>query len=269
MALITLTTDFGMRDAYVAQMKGVIASIAPLARVIDVTHEIPPFNVFHAAHVLRSLRGWFPPETIHVVVVDPGVGTDRRILLARTGGQFFLVPDNGVITFVHRDAAIEDLVVVEDRRYFLPRISTTFHGRDIFAPVAAHLASGVKPQRFGRTTDRLELLPADLQLVTDRTCVTGRVVYVDRFGNLVTNISEKDLGPLLHRPQAVEVRINEIPIGPLRSAYAEAAPGRPLALIGSTGFLEIAVNQGSALQQFGPTENLAVSVRLFNTLERR
>ncbi|GMU38824.1 MAG: SAM-dependent chlorinase/fluorinase [Phycisphaerae bacterium] len=260
MNLITLTTDFGTADAYVAIMKGVIAGVAPKARVIDVTHDVPPYGIRDAAHVLRCLRPWYPSGTVHVCVVDPGVGTDRRILLARCAGSFFLVPDNGVITFVHRDAPIEALHVVENRQYFLSAVSRTFHGRDIFAPVAARLASGVKPESFGRATDRLELLPEEWNVVLTREGVAGRVIRADRFGSLITNIHAKDLGPLIHRPQQTEVRVNDASIGPLRATYADIPPGEMLALIGSSGFLEVAVNRGSAAARFGDLETLRIRV---------
>lgn len=255
MPLITLTTDFGCKDPYVAIMKGVILSITPRANIIDITHDIPPFNVVAAAHVLRSICPWFPSGTIHVVVVDPGVGTDRRILLARNADHLFLVPDNGVITYAHRDRAMQVVRIVENRHLFLSRVSNTFHGRDIFAPVAAHLAQGLKPDRVGRLTDVLQLLPPDLADLTIRADeVNGRVVYSDRFGNLVTNIHVRDLGPLLQPSRRAQVYLGEKWIGPILRCYGDAPPLTPLALIGSHDFIEIAVNQGSAAETFGTND---------------
>lgn len=262
MALITLTTDFGCKDPYVAVMKGVILGIAPNARIVDVTHDVPPFNIVAAAHVLRAVRPWFPPGTIHVVVVDPGVGTDRRILLAQSANQLFLAPDNGVLTFAHREQAMQSVRVVENRNYFLSRVSNTFHGRDIFAPVAAHLANGVAPDRIGRPTDVLQLLAPDLaELTIGADGVTGCVVWVDRFGNLVTNIHVRDLGPLVHPSRRAQVYVGNERIGPLLHRYGDAPAHAPLALIGSHDFVEIAVNQGSAAAKYGQGLHVRISVR--------
>jgi len=259
--LITLITDFGTRDPYVGAMKGVIAGIAPKCRVIDITHQVPPFNIQHAAYVLRSIWPWYPPGTIHVAVVDPGVGSDRDIVLAGYAGRYVLAPDNGLITMVHRDYPIDELYVVENRSFFIPQPSATFHGRDIFSPVAAHLANGVKPSRFGRAADHVEVLSLELKGTVTNDGVTGRIIYQDRFGNLVTNIGRDDLGPICRRPENTEVFIDDASVGPLRCAYHEVAPGEPLALIGSLGFLEISVNQGNAAERFSVSESTQVQVR--------
>ena len=159
MQIITLITDYGGRDYYVGALKGVILSIAPKVTLVDVTHEVEPHNILHAAFVLRSIWPWFPAGTIHLVIVDPGVGTERRVLLGRYDGSYVVAPDNGVLSFLHRELRTEAMHVVEDPRFTLPHVSSTFEGRDVLAPVAAHLALGVKPRDFGRATDRVEVFP--------------------------------------------------------------------------------------------------------------
>ncbi len=257
---ITLTTDFGTRDPYVGAMKGVIASIAPKARVIDVSHDVPPQQILFGAFVLHGVWAYYPEGTVHVAVVDPGVGSNRAIILARYAGRFLIAPDNGLATMVHRHFPIEEAYVVENRSLFLPMPSSTFHGRDIMAPVAAHLANGLKPARVGRACERLELLPIEFHGEFRDDGVHGRVIYVDRFGNLVTNIRLEDLGPLQRVRDHLRVFVDGQDVGPIRHAYYESPPGAPVALIGSSGFLEIAVNQGSAAERFPPTAPVRVAM---------
>jgi len=259
--IIALTTDFGTRDAYVAAMKGVVLSLAPEARIIDITHEIEPQNVLHGAFVLWQVWPWYPPGTIHVAVVDPGVGTARRILLGKYGGRFFIGPDNGVVTFLQREVQLEEMYVVENRRYFLPTIATTFHGRDILAPVAAHLSLGITPKEFGRATTHIEMLPVERRARDTSEGLIGSVIHADRFGNLVTNIAAEQLGRFQCGDSAPEVYMNNEPIGPVRAAYAEVAIGEPIALFGSSGLLEIAVGRGSALLRFGAGGCVEVKLR--------
>lgn len=261
MPVITLLTDYGLRDHFVGEMKGVILSIAPEAVIVDITHDIEPFGVRQGTFVLRQVWARFPAGTVHCAVVDPGVGSERRIILGQYAGRYVVAPDNGLLTWVHRDYAPETMVVVEDRRYFLPQISATFHGRDIMAPAAAHLANGVQPRAFGRVTDRLEMLPiAPRAEATDRGW-SGIVIYVDRFGNMVTNIHEEQLLASGGGMRTWEVVVNGASIGPMRSSYCEVAVGTTLAIIGGSGFLEIASNQGSAAKRFAPIENVRVEVR--------
>jgi len=261
MPIITLLTDYGLRDHYVGELKGVILTIAPKTQVVDITHDIESFNVRQAAFVLHQVWSRFPPGSVHLVVVDPGVGSDRRIILGQYAGRFVVAPDNGLVTWVHREYEAEAMFVAEDRRYFLPQISSTFHGRDIMAPVAAHLANGVQPRAFGRVADRLEMLPIPYRAeATDRGWL-GSVIYVDRFGTMVTNIREEQLHTPRDEPRSWEVLVNGTSIGPIRSAFCEVAAGTALALVGSSGVLEIAVNQGSAAERFAPTENVRVEVR--------
>lgn len=264
--LITLTTDFGTRDAYVGAMKGVIAGIAPKAVIIDISHEVPPHDVQHAAFVMYAVWPYYPTETIHVAVVDPGVGSDRAVILARYAGRYLLAPDNGLVTMVHRHFPIESATLIENRSYFLAGLSATFHGRDVFAPVAAHLACGVKPSRLGRPTDRLEMLPLSLHGEIRGDGVAGRVIYVDRFGSLITNIRRQDLGVLLRSPRDLRVYVQGADVGPIRGAYGDVAAGEPAALISSSGFLEISVNQGRAADRLGAGVNGTVDVKILRDL---
>lgn len=261
MQIITLITDYGTRDQYVGALKGVILSIAPSVRVVDITHDIEPHNVLHGAFVLWQIHPWYPRGTIHLVVVDPGVGSDRRIILGRYGGQHVIAPDNGLVTLIHREMPVEAVYVVENRRYFLPHISTTFHGRDIMAPVAAHLANGLDPRECGRGTDRLEILPVAYRAEVDGDVVRGSVLYADRFGTLITNINEDQLPVSRVGPCKFDVLVNGTNIGPVRSAFFDVAQGEPVALIGSSGMLEIAINRGSAVERFGPAAAVRIEVR--------
>lgn len=260
MSIITLITDYGTRDHYVAALKGVILGVAPDVRIVDVTHEVEPHNVLHAAFVLRQIWPWYPPGTVHLAVVDPGVGSERRIVLGRYDGRCVVAPDNGLVTFVHRDRPAEAMHVVENRRYFLPEPSATFHGRDIMAPVAAHLANGVNPREFGPVTDRLEMLPISNRAETTTEGVRGRVLHVDHFGTLVTNILREQLEERGSPSRALEVRVNGKSIGPVRSTFADVCLGEAIALIGSCGLLEVAVNQGRAVELFGPPDTIRIDV---------
>ena len=264
MPIVTLITDYGTRDYYVAALKGVILGIARDVRIIDVTHDVEPHNILHGAFILWQIWPWYPKGTIHLAVVDPGVGSDRRIVLGQYAGCYVIAPDNGLISLLHRDIPLEAMHVVENRRYFAAEVSRTFHGRDIMAPVAAHLANGVRPDEFGRLTDPLEMLPVAHRAEATGDGLRGSVLYVDRFGTMVTNVAQDQLAGL--RPpgggQPVrEVLVNGTPIGPVRSAFCDVALGDPVALIGGSGLLEIAVNQGSAVERFGPRDAVSVEVR--------
>ncbi|MGH8597511.1 MAG: SAM hydrolase/SAM-dependent halogenase family protein, partial [Gammaproteobacteria bacterium] len=183
------------------------------------------------------------------------------IILGQYAGRFVVAPDNGLVTCVHREYAPEPMVIVEDRRYFLPQISSTFHGRDIMAPVAAHLANGVQARAFGRVTDCLEMLPFPQRAEATDGGWLGCVIYVDRFGGMVTNIREEQLRTPRGAQRSWVVLVNGTSIGPIRSAFCDVAAGATLAMIGGSGFLEIAVNQGSAAQRFAPIEHVRVEVR--------
>jgi len=242
--LITLTTDFGEGSPYVAAMKGVILGINPDARLVDLSHRIPPQNILHAAWFLASALPWFPPETMHVIVVDPGVGTKRKLLLVHAGTQWLLVPDNGCWTLAaERMADRPDVRWLKERSYWLPEVSRTFHGRDILAPVAAHLSLGLAPEKCGppATYWTSFLLPPPA-LAPRR--ITGEVIFIDDFGNLITNIPARALRqPGFRSPR---VRVGDHNVKQFVGTYGEAEEGSPVGLIGSEGHLEVAVINGSA-----------------------
>ncbi len=253
--VITLLTDFGLTDPYVGIMKGVIASRCAAARVIDLTHDIPPQHVNAAAFALDSAWRYFPAGTVHVVVVDPGVGSDRAVLAAECGGHRFVAPDNGLLSAVFESNAPDRVVNVEAPEWFLKPLSRTFHGRDVFAPVAAALAMGVALGDLGPPPEGWVQQPAAAKVrVTDDGELIGQVVYIDRFGNAVTNIRGTAL-PIKPQVTAAGRRVGE-----LVDSYAAAAEDEALTIIGSTGRLEIAVNRGSAAESLPLREGDEVRV---------
>ena len=261
MSVITLTTDFGEADHYIACMKGVILQIAPATRIVDVTHTISPHNVVHGAFILRQIFDCFPDGTIHVAVVDPGVGSSRRLIAARYGGQIVLAPDNGLVSLIHRDFVLSELRVIENSRMFRGEISPTFHGRDILAPVAAHLSRGVTLEPVGPIIDRLEILNLDEVRPLPDGGLEGQVLYVDHFGNLITNISSAELGQLGDAGPHMNVHVGPLRVGPLRYTYGDVNPGEIVAIIGSSGMLEVAINQGNAAAQLCAAPGTIVVVR--------
>ena len=186
--LITFTTDFGLSDHFVGVMKGVVAGIAPAARVVDISHDIAPYNVMEAAFVIAEAWQFFPKRTIHVVVVDPGVGTSRRPILAEAGGHFFVAPDNGVLSMVF-DAAAHKVRVISNAKFMRREVSRTFHGRDVFAPAAAHLAKGAKPAAFGKLIQDHIRIGIAQPSRKSKDAWRGAILKVDRFGNLITNFA--------------------------------------------------------------------------------
>ncbi len=260
--IITLTTDFGTSDAYVGTMKGVILGINPNVRVVDLTHAVPPQDIHEAAFIIRSAYRYFPEGTIHTVVVDPGVGSDRQAIICEIEGAFFVCPDNGVLSYLLQ--AIDDgtehrmnAVAIQNPAYHLPQVSNTFHGRDIFAPVAAHLSRGVPLANIGPPVENLVQLPIPTSEVSGNT-ITGQIVKIDRFGNAITNISESALAGEV---SGYEINVQGARLTRINRAYAESPVGEPLAVIGSAGVLEIAVNGGSAEKQLGLKRGDAAIIR--------
>ncbi len=242
--IITLTTDFGLADAYVGILKGVILSIAPTAQVVDISHDIAPGNVRQAAFVLSAAAPFFPAGTIHMVVVDPGVGSARRAIAARAPGAIFLGPDNGVLSLCLGEQAAE-IRQLSNARYHLPQVSATFHGRDVFAPVAAHLAGGANFDDLGPlVADPVVLAPPAIARTADGAW-RGEIMHIDRFGNLITNFK---LQISNSESSQFEVKIGGRQIEGLARTFADRAPGELLALVGSAGYLEIAARDGSAAQ---------------------
>ncbi len=248
MTVVSLLTDFGHEDAYVGIVKGAILGVNPAATLVDLTHGIPAGDLVRAAYSLEAAWGYFPPGTVHLVVVDPGVGSDRRIVAVAAGGHLFLAPDNGVLTPVLADNAGARAVSVENRRFFLSPVSRTFHGRDIFAPVAGHLSGGVALDALGPgiALDTLVRLPLPEPEAAEGGGISGVVVTADRFGNLITNIRRRDLAGEIGC-----VRIGGRTIHGISDTYAAVSPGQLLALFGSTQRLEVSVNGGSARETLG------------------
>jgi S-adenosylmethionine hydrolase len=250
MTAISLLTDFGLADPYVGIMKGVILSVNPSARIVDITHDVPPQDILEASYLIRSAYSYFPLGTVHVVIVDPGVGSDRSIVCMELNGYRFLAPDNGVLSQIFSEGDIERAVYVENADYFLKSISHTFHGRDIFSPVAAHLSMGLDMGVFGTNASPNDLerlrLPQP-ERINEKT-LAGTVMSIDRFGNLVTNIRQLDISTLLERSkkEKIEVHIGNQRILGLSKSYDAVLPRQSLVLLGSRGFLEISVNCGSA-----------------------
>ncbi|MGH7786504.1 MAG: SAM hydrolase/SAM-dependent halogenase family protein [Candidatus Binatia bacterium] len=240
--IITLLTDFGTRDAYVGIMKGVALGICPAARLVDLTHAVPPQAVGLGALVLRSALDAFPDGTVHLAVVDPGVGSARAPVAVVTARAILVGPDNGLLAPSAAHLGVTAVYRLEAPAYFRQPVSQTFHGRDVFAPVAAHLAAGLDPSLLGPPGALQAMDLAAPRQVDD--ALHGEVVYVDHFGNLVTNLPAAALRTF--RASRVSVRIAEMTIAGLVSSYAAAAPGAPLAIIGSWDLLEVAVRDGDA-----------------------
>ncbi len=242
--IITLTTDFGTRDGYVGAMKGVILSICPEAHLVDITHELAPGNIQAGALTLRTSCPWFPPYAVHVAVVDPGVGTSRKPVVIQTQGGTFVGPDNGLFSLILQSFPEFQAFHLDRPHCFLPEVSATFHGRDVFASAAAHLASGTSPGDMGSLLENPVRFPLP-RIETEPGKISGRVLHVDHFGNLVTNIPRQSL-PLHIPPELLRVRCEDRLLHGIRRTYGDVRPGAPLALIGSSDFVEISVNQGRA-----------------------
>jgi S-adenosylmethionine hydrolase len=258
-SVITLTTDFGTGSPYVAAMKGVILSINPWVTVVDVTHDVRPQDVRQAALVLDDVTGRFPPESVHVAVVDPGVGTDRAILYAKIGHRHFVVPDNGLLSRVARRIPPSKIVRVSNPEYWLQPVSATFHGRDIMAPVAARLCSGLDPDKLGPPLAKLVMLDWP-EAQTSPGKIDGQILDVDSFGNLITNIDAEMLAGVPDR-QHVRVQLGEHEVEGVVSTYGDRPHGALTALIGSSARLELAVVGGSAARTLGVGVGHPLTVR--------
>ncbi|KPA13483.1 protein containing DUF62 [Candidatus Magnetomorum sp. HK-1] len=247
---ISLMTDFGLSDEYVGVMKGVIASINPYAQVIDITHQIMPQNILQAAYTLWFSYAYFPKNTLHVVVVDPGVGSDRQIIALKASDYFFLAPDNGILSFILNKFQCS-AVRIDRSEFFLPNVSDTFHGRDIFAPVAAHISKNQNIENFGSiiSSKSLTTLSNTGPYVKNKQ-VIGKVIMSDRFGNLITNISVKDMNQISSKDD-ITIQIRDTKIMGISCHYEQVKKNTLLAIIGSKGLLEISVNCGNAKHELG------------------
>ena len=259
MPIITLMTDFGIKDGNVGVMKGVIWGIAPGVQIADLSHTVSPQNLREAALILARSAPYFPPGSIHVVVVDPGVGTARRHIAARLGTQFFVGPDNGVITLLLERAEAQgwpvEIVHTHKSEYWLAEVSHVFHGRDVFSPIAAHLASGVTLQELGTRIDD----PVRLSLPRPQQTLfgwQGEIIHIDHFGNISTNVLKENLG----EPDSIQVRLCGVNIDGMVRTFGERAPGELVALYGSTGYLIVSVVNGNAAQRLNAAVGDTVEV---------
>ncbi|HEY0429152.1 MAG TPA: SAM-dependent chlorinase/fluorinase [Pyrinomonadaceae bacterium] len=254
--IIALLTDFGTKDYFVGAMKGAILSINRKAKIIDITHEILPHDIKSAAFTLQACYKNFPEKTIFVAVVDPGVGSNRKAIVVETKRYFFVAPDNGLLSFIFDEEADFSVFELAGKEYSAAEISRTFHGRDVFAPAAAHLSNGVEPREFGREIDdfvRFETIAP--HTVSDEK-IEAEIIHVDCFGNLITNLKTKDL------PENFFIKINGNKIDKLRNFYAEAETGEVFMIAGSAGFLEIAARQDSASKLLNATIGARISLSI-------
>ena len=266
MSVISILSDFGTDDEYVGVMKGVMLSICPSVSIVDITHQIAPQDIHQAAYLIPSYYHFFPEGTVHIVVVDPGVGSQRSILAVNHREHFFIAPDNGVLTLLLNAEKSDTIIRVDNSAYFLEPLSSTFHGRDIFAAVGAHLSCGTKLEALGARTD-----VKDIVRIKELNCrisqtgeLIGKIISIDHFGNLITNIDSISLAAFcqtsaLKHPQ---IHIGAFVISGLSGTYTDAAPTAPLALIGSRNYLEIAVNGGNAKENLKAQKGDAVRLTL-------
>jgi S-adenosyl-L-methionine hydrolase (adenosine-forming) len=261
--IVTLLTDFGTRDYFVGALKGALLSVNPEARIVDITHEVAPHDIEEAAFTLVAACETFPAGTVHVAVVDPGVGSARRAVAVEGAGQLFVGPDNGVFGHVYERLKSFRVFHVVEEQFFRAKVSTTFHGRDVFAPVAGALSLGTRPDELGPEVTDFARLPFAAASRRDGATLLGSVIHVDRFGNCVTNITPQDLGDATHaRGACLYVAGREI--RGFRRFFADegGAPGEPFAVWGSAGLLEIAVFRDSAARVLGVGRGQPVEVRL-------
>jgi len=247
--IITLTTDFGLKDPYVAEMKAVILSISPKTKIVDITHGTEKFNIRMGAYTLAAACPYFPKGTIHVAVIDPGVGTKREAILIQAKSAYFIGPDNGVLALAAKGRGIRHIYRMENSKFTLPKISNTFHGRDIFAPAAAYLANEISPSEFGPEIPEI-VTPKFAKITKTKTTLTGEIIHIDDFGNIITNLREKDL-ELMSTRKTVNLKLKNTRLKlRLCKAYSEVKAQQPLVIIGSHNFLEISINRGNAAENF-------------------
>ena len=257
-AIITLTTDFGPSSPYVGAMKGVILSLNPKANIVDISHSIPPQQVFYGAQVLLETTVFFPPGTIHVAVIDPGVGTARSIVCAEFSWGIYVCPDNGLLGRLAEKETPFKITCVVEERFFRPNVAATFHGRDIMAPVAAHLSLGVDPSELGIPHSQLRQLPwPGAEKLANR--ITGEVVAIDSFGNLITNITREMLVDV-PRDDSVTIECDEHRTNCIFNTYADQPPMTLVALIGSNNQLELAIVDDNAKIMLGVDVGTPVEV---------
>ena len=247
--VVTFTTDFGLQDAFVGIMHGVVLNIAPETRIVDVCHSVTSYDVLDGAWTIAQAYRFFPPRTVHVVVVDPGVGSKRRPILAETDNAIFIAPDNGVLSLVEAREPRFSIRHITAERFFLNPVSYTFHGRDIFAAVAGWLSQGIAPAEFGPEISDYAKLPLPAVERIGKNSLRGAVIKVDKFGNLITNLGEMEAPEMFGSDPHVSILVADQTIARLCQSYAEAGEGEVFGILGSSGYLEIAVKQASAAER--------------------
>ena len=260
--IVTLTTDFGTNDHFVGAVKGVILDIVPEAAIVDISHAVQAFDVLDGALTISQAYSYFPTGTIHMVVVDPGVGTTRRPIIASSDGYHFVAPDNGVLSMVYaREERIHVRHITSDH-YFRQPVSSTFHGRDVFAPVAGYLAKLVDSHKFGEEVEDYVRFAAPKPKPAGDNRIRGVVLKVDRFGNLITNVTPEDVPAIFAGKAGFKITVGSKEITEIRTAYAEGAPGEVFGILGSMGYLEIVANRAVAAQLTGAGKGSEVSIAL-------
>jgi S-adenosylmethionine hydrolase len=247
--ILTLTTDFGRSDHYAGVLHGVILGVCPAARIVDLTHDVTPYEIPEAAYTIAQAWRYFPKRTVHVVVVDPGVGTSRRPILMEAGGHYFIAPDNGVLSMVAAACEKRKVRAITNEKLFLQPVSRTFHGRDIFAPAAAHLAAGLAPARLGRLVEDYLTLDFHKPVRTGKRTWQGRILKIDRFGNLITNF-HRDEFPSLAASNC-ELAIGPHRVSVLATNYNQTSPGELFLIYGSGGYVEVSAAEASAARIVG------------------
>ena len=260
--IITLTTDFGSNDHFVGAVKGVIVDIVPDAQIVDISHAVQAFDVLDGALTISQAYSYFPSGTVHVVVVDPGVGTARRPILASSDGHHFVAPDNGVLSMVYAREERIRVRHITSEHYFRVPVSNTFHARDIFAPVAAWLAKQVDSDKFGDEIEDYVRFAAPKPKAVAEDRIRAVVLKVDRFGNLITNVTPEEV-PAIFKPGAeFKITIGSKAFSEIRQTFADGAPGELFGIIGSMGYLEIVANRAAAAQLTGVGKGAEVSIFL-------
>jgi S-adenosyl-L-methionine hydrolase (adenosine-forming) len=261
--IITLTTDFGTNDHFVGAMKGVILDIVPEAAIVDISHAVQAFDVLDGAIAISQAYSYFPTGTVHIVVVDPGVGTTRRPILASSDGYHFVAPDNGVLSMVYAREERIHVRHITSEHYFRQPVSHTFHGRDVFAPVGAYLAKQVDSHKFGEEIEDFVKFAAPRPKAAGENRLRAVVLKVDRFGNLITNVTPDDVPALFSgKPATFKIVVGSREITEIRTSFAEGAPGEVFGILGSMGYLEIVANRAAAAQITGASKGSEVAIIL-------
>jgi S-adenosylmethionine hydrolase len=259
--IITLTTDFGHGDHFVGVLKGVLLKLNPEVEIVDICHDVRPYDILDGAYTIAQAYSYFPAWTIHLVVVDPGVGTARRPILANTDQHWFIAPDNGVLSFMYAKEPEHRVRHITAEHFFLNPVSQTFQGRDVFAPLAGWLSRGVESSKFGEyVTDYVRFAPPKPKVINEKA-IQGVIIKVDRFGNLITNLTVEDVPQLFQEnPPPFKMVVGKAEVTKLNLAYAHSAPGEVFIILGSSGYLELSTNRGAASRILGVDRGAQVGV---------